>query len=637
MINKNRSEQLLIQGLQLKNQGNLDHAIQCFQQSLQLNQLNISAGISLGTTLFQAGHAEQAKNAFQQVLKLDPGNLSAINNLAAVQLQNREFSQAIKLLKNLAKKSGASADIFFNLGLAYQGLGNHAQAIQKFSKAIQKKSDHVASLNALGLLKFEHLKAPEEALKLLIKALHLAPEFGFAWHNLGLLLYTEGELFSQNYLEELKSVGLNEKFTLDVQCYQKAVALMPDNLPSRTNLIFSLNNATQTTPLELATAHYQFGEKIAELYPEILEKFREREPILGRKIRIGYFSGDFRAHPVGRLIAPLLEQHDRDNFEIHGFYNEVIQDELTQRIKSSCDFWHDIAGLNLTDSVNRIIQGKIDIMVDLSGHTAKNSLEVFSLKPAPVTVSWMGYFNTTGLKNMDFCLSDVNSIPDSYINYYSEQVIQLPNIYGFEPPQKSPQVTVRTDDKPVVFGSFNRASKLTTQQFTVWAQILTELPEAKLRIFGIELSKLKESIIRFFRQHNIEENRLDFRGRFSFYEYLEAHGDIDIILDTFPFSGGTTTLYGLWMGVPIITINGSIPAGHLTSRHLKHVGLEELVVNNPQEYIAKAVSLAQDGQRLKCLQNGLRDKVLSSPFVQLDQIMRSVEQVYREMLSRRIN
>ncbi|MDW8469427.1 MAG: hypothetical protein RML56_12790 [Burkholderiales bacterium] len=355
-----------------------------------------------------------------------------------------------------------------------------------------------------------------------------------------------------------------------------------------------------------------------------------------KRLRIGYVSGDFGNHPVGFLLRDVVRHHDKARFEIHCFSMMRNEDDITRAIREAADRWHDVL-LDSDDEVAEKIRAEgIDVLVDLSGHTAYHRLCAFALKPAPVQATWIGYFHSTGLSSIDYFITDPYTSPRGCGQLFSETPVWLPHSrFCYSPPGYAPAVAAPPCERNgyVTFGCFNRLEKLVPPVLDTWAEILRRLPQTRLLLKGKGLGEGSERrwIAEQFRRRGIGQERLELRERSSHLDMLAEYGEVDIALDPFPFNGGMTTLEALWMGVPVVTLEGRGIVSRQTYSALANLGLTELAFPTREAYVAGAVELAEDRARLARLRSEIRPRMAASPICRAEEFTRDLEALYRAM------
>ncbi|EDN67126.1 conserved hypothetical protein [Beggiatoa sp. PS] len=334
-------------------------------------------------------------------------------------------------------------------------------------------------------------------------------------------------------------------------------------------------------------------------------------------------------------MEPVLAAHDKTQFEVFVYADVINPDAATQKLQGYVDTWRDIVGLSHEQAASQIREDKIDVLIDLAGHTDKNRLLVFAQKPAPVQVTYLGYAGTTGLSTIDYKLTDNVLDPVGETEaFHTEKLVRLPiyRIVDFDR-EKSPGVNrlPALDNGYITFASFNNFSKVTSYIIAIWAKILTVLPTARLLIVVKDADKeeTQQHVKNLFVKHDIATERLEIVGTSPFYQYFEQHNQVDVSLGPFPHMGATTTFVSLWMGVPVITLTGQTPASR-GEGPLLTLGLEDFVAKTSEEYVDIALNIANNLDKLNQTRTGLRDKMLNSPLMDAEKFTHSVEAAYRQ-------
>jgi predicted O-linked N-acetylglucosamine transferase (SPINDLY family) len=305
-------------------------------------------------------------------------------------------------------------------------------------------------------------------------------------------------------------------------------------------------------------------------------------------------------------------------------------------LRRGADCWREIAALD--DDAAAELMGKdgIDVLVDLSGHTRFNRLLVFARKPAPLQASWLGYLGTTGLDQIDYYVTDARASPEGVADsLYTEVLLRLPHSqWCYQPPQSCPPVTEPPEARaggPVTLGAFSSLAKIGPRMIALWCDLLERCGDARLLIVGLGVDSVREEYLARFAARGVALDRIDLRGFQSFDDYLALHGSVDLMLDTFPYAGGTTTCHALWMGVPVVSLAGDSTPSRGGASLLGVVGLDDLVAGTPEEYLSKAHALASDRARLSALRGGMRDRMSASPLMDVARFTRDLEGAYRTM------
>jgi protein O-GlcNAc transferase len=352
-------------------------------------------------------------------------------------------------------------------------------------------------------------------------------------------------------------------------------------------------------------------------------------PAPGGKLRVGYVSADFRLHSIFYFIEPLFVHHDRGRFEIVCYSNTQKPDAATRQLRNHVPHWRDISSLSDEAAVELIKQDDIDLLVDLSGHTSGNRLLMFSRKPAPVQMTYLGYSNTTGVATIDYRITDQFVDPEGISDaMYSEALLRMPHsLWCYRPPMPMPDVNTLpalTHGK-TTFASVSNFTKVNRRIIELWAQILANTPNSELLIAGAPAGETQTRVLGQFESHGVDATRIQFVGKVNYDDYLALYQRMDIVLDTFPYAGGTTTCESLWMGVPVVTLAGKSGVSRAGVSLLSTVGLADLIANTPEQYVSIAADLAHDTPRLATLRAGLRDQMRNSPLMDERNFARAYE------------
>ena len=478
-----------------------------------------------------------------------------------------------------------------------------------------------ALLVNVGALLRERVRLPE-AIERLREAIRLDSSLAPAHYNLGLTLYETGNA------EEAEPVLI------------KAIELDPAFQAAHSTLLCLYGLARSQEPAYVLGRHRHWATHHADpLTAAAAEHSNDRTP--GRPLTVGYVSADFREHSIARVISPILANHDRSRFRVICYDNWPVPDATTRQLQSLAHSWRKIDKLDDASAAELIRADAVDILVDLSGHTAGNRLLVFARKPAPVQASWLGYMCTTGMAAMDWRITDAYLDPPGASEHrYTEKLARIASAAAFEPHPDSPTVT----EAPAIsrgfvrFGSFNNYIKIDDEVIVLWITILATLPTSRLILvaLGGDAPDVQASIRARF--HNLAGDpsvaaRVDIVGRRPLKQFLQMFKDVDIALDPFPYGGGTTSLHTLWMGVPIVTLEGNSELARSTSGMMIGCGLESLVARSEKHYLDIAVHLAKDLHRLDELRKSIRSRLSESTLGNAESVTRSLEEAYHTMWS----
>ena len=583
--------------------------------------------LNLGNALRALGRADDALARYARATELAPERFAAWFNLAQLHVDRGEHDAAAAAFRRALALEPAS-------GAARVGLAT------ALVDAAQGTADGKATFaEALALLETEWAGAPEPARARYVLALALAgcARWTEAVAHLEALVAAHPE---QAEVHVQLANGYNQlgRAADAVREYRATWRLAPGYTDALTSVLGTLNAVPDVAPEAVLEAHCEWAAAVAApLYPSAPRFTNSRAS--GRRLRVGYVSPDLRRHPVGAMFAPVLERHDPARLEAFCYYNYPRGDAMTERMRRAAHHWRDVAGLDDAAVADAVRADGIDILVDLVGHTKYTRMLVFARRPAPVQVSWLGYFNTTGLATMDYFVTDPVSSPGGQERYFVEALVRLPATrFCFEPPEYMPEVAPLPAQRSgtVTFGCLNNLVKLNDRVLALWARILAAVPGSRLLL---QASALSDPLLqRDFRARagalGIPSDRLELRRFVPVDEAARTYHDVDVALDPFPFCGGMTTLDALWMGVPVVTLPQVMIAGRQSASMLTNLGLAELVAADEPAYVSAAVGLARDLDRLARLRAGLRERFRASPLADYARFARDLEHAYGEMWRR---
>lgn len=564
--------------------------------------------------------------------------------------KSRKFAESEIFANALLERYPDSGLVWELLGLSLQMQGKNAlHAFQKTAELMPE--DAGAQYNLGSLQKLYRLLG--DAAESYRRAIRLKPDFAEAYSNLGNVLKEIGRLDEaiENYQQaltlkpdaaeihnNLAGILMDKcRFGEAVQGFRRALELKPGYADAYSNMLFCLFHyeADGKILFDESRRFAQWYE--TPLRPGWPHHGNERDP--GRKLKIGFVSADFYNHSVAHFFELVAEHLARNpQLSLHAYYNNTIEDEVTQRLKSWLPHWTRVVGMPDEVLAKKIHEDGIDILYDLSGHTAKNRLLVFARKPAPIQVSWIGSPGTTGLSAMDYYQSDRFLFPDDrFDGQYTEKVVRLPASSAFMPNPEAPPVSTlpALANGYVTFGSFNRLSKVSREVVALWSQLLRALPDSRLLLGGMPRDDQYRTLIQWFTEENISTERLEFHQRSDMKQYLALHQQVDICLDTFPYNGGTTTFHALWMGVPTLTLSGHTLAGWAGSSILGHVGLQkEFAASDADEFVRLGRYWQDHFSELNAIRFSLRDRFAHSARGRPDVVAESMARAMRVMWQR---
>ena len=622
-----------------------------YEQALALDPSHVQSLSNLGECCFTQGEYAEALAWLDRALAIEPDFFEAqVNHVAALYELGR-VEEAQREAEALVASHLDSPEAWVNLGNILVHIGKGREAVSHYQRALALRPDYeeahfnmsVLVNSAAGLS--EAIGYIERKIKLSGETRHRLVMLAAARQAVGDLGIAEDlcrrvlerqpdDVSALCTLASALSHGGDAAAALPV--YQRIAEVDPEQARMGSNTLFEMNYLGDLDRAKVFAAHDAWAQRYTPPLAQMPDfSAWDRDP--ERKLRIGYVSGDFSRHPVGFLFQDVLAHHDRSQVEIHCFSMVFQPDEVTEQIRGSVDHWEDIFLLNDEEATAALRAAQLDILVDLSGHTAFHRLLSFAERPAPVQVSWIGYFHSTGLSAMDYFLTDPYTTPADGGQLFSETPLWLPATrFCFRPPAYTSEVgPLPCEEKGyVTFGSFNRLPKLTKQVIAAWSKIVLAVPDSRLVLKARALKDpvVRERLLKRFAEHGVAAERIELREVSSHAQMFSEYNDLDLALDPFPFNGGMTTLEALWMGVPVLTIAGDTVVSRQSHAALANVGLTEaLSCPDVEAYVARAIALAQQPAELARLRAELRSRMAASPLCRPEQFSRDLEALYRDM------
>ncbi len=671
-------------GVALQALGQLEQALKYYDKAVALAPRLIEAILNRAVVLQELGHFDDALVRLQEARAVRPELPEIHNQLGSLFIRQKRWLEAESSLVEALRLRADYLEALNNLGVALRGQGRLDAAIAYCTQALSKQPTFIAARDNLAQIFYE-MGRLDDALVERRKLAQLYPEDGGIQAGLGGLLLKKG-LVDESIDACQKAIALDPalldaylnlsvafcektrlydavaccKYVLShnpdnasayynlgnallesgrqdeaVNCYRKSRDINPHFSYAHSNLLMSLQYSERGSNLELFTEAVHFARHVEPANPT--QEFRNTLN-LHRPLRIGYVSPDFRNHPVGFFLIGVLKAHDRTNFEVICYSNSHITDTVTMELRAAADGWRTIVDMSDSAVATLIASDEIDILVDLSGHTGGNRLQLFAMKPAPVQVTWMGYSDTTGLSAMDYILADRFIVPSNEEVYFVEKVWRMPDCFlSFSPPALDISVGAlpALANGFVTFGSFNNRSKITAATVAAWAEILTRIENSRLflKTKSFADATCRKTLLSRFADYGIAGNRLVLEGSSPRADALAAYNRVDIALDTFPYGGVTTTAEALLMGVPVVTQCGARWVARVSQGILVTLGLNDWVSEDTDHYVETACRMAADLQSLAVLRSDLRQRLESSAFCDGPQFTAALEAAYRGMWS----
>ena len=665
-----------------KDLNQFENAINSYEQAININPHFPHAHNNLGNVFKDLNQFENAIKSYKKAININPTFAHAYNNLGNVFKDLDQLDDAIKSYKKAIEVSPKFSEAYYNLGIAYRSLNKIDKAVDCFKKTIDINPNFSEAYNNLGK-SYTALGQLKIAIDCYEKAINIRSDFDEAYKNLGFNLLTIGQIeyasmcfekaieINPDYAEAYKSLGTaykkRKQFDKAMSMYELAYSLKPnmefilgDLLNNKMNLCewSNLTNHLKELRNKVISNEKTIGpfsslslfddlklqKKIAEIFSNFYYPQSDFLPKIQpyrnhKKIRLGYFSADFKIHPVATLTAELYELHDRNNFEVHAFsFGPDTNDKMNIRIKAGVDHFHDVKTMSHQEIVLLARSLEIDIAIDLAGYTAKSRTDIFAMAVAPIQLSYIGWLGTMGADYYDYLIADPIMIPKESQKYYTEKIVYLPSFQVNDSKDLPPDITFERKDislpeKGFVFCSFNNTYKFTPSTFDSWARILEQVEDSVLIVYANnELSKanLTKEIV----QRGIDPKRLIFGDSIARPEYLARYKVADLFLDTQPYNAGTTASDALKMGLPMLTLKGNSYQARMGASIVNAVNLPELITSSSEEYEALAIELATNPNKYKAIKEKLQSNLSTAPLFDTKLFTSNIESAYTQMYDR---
>jgi predicted O-linked N-acetylglucosamine transferase (SPINDLY family) len=601
-------------GLVRRAAGQRELAVTAFRRAIELRRDFPEALTELAGLLTEIGDDAGAVTAYHALLKQRPHDVEALLAFAQL-LQGCDcFSESLEYLDRALVLVPNLAILHFTRAKALERLRRLSEAVLELHHTLRCQPNHpgaYANLAAIYLLDGQ----PDEAVRLC--------ETGLAAGAISPALFDNLSLALHNQARNAEAVEYSRKL----------VQLDPHNAAAHSQLLYELNFLPNQDPRQLFEEHLAWARRHAEsLTAEAAPHANDR--VTERRLRIGYVSPFFRQHAVNYFVEPILLAHDYEQVEVFCYSDGTTPDATTARLRSVVDVWRDVASQTDEQLARIVREDQIDILVDLSGHMGRHRLLAFARRPAPVQVTYIGYQNTTGMSAMDYRLTDERADPIGKTDaVYTERLVRLPRAFYCYLPTPAPEVSTlpALENGWITFGSFNNTIKLAPDVFATWLELLARVPKSRLLVLAYEGGYLERHLHEIGRSRGIDPNRIELANRRPREDYLRLIQRADIALDAFPGNGHTTTCDALWMGVPVVMLEGDTYLSRYGAPALVTVGLERLIARTTAEYIEAAARLASDLATLAELRLTLRTRLADSILCDGAGFTRNLEAAYRQM------
>jgi predicted O-linked N-acetylglucosamine transferase (SPINDLY family) len=638
-----KKESILNSAIEAHNLGDYEKGELLYRKFLRTNPASHAANNNLGLLLMASNRAKDAAVLFEKIARMCPEDKYALINLGNCYIQQKLHNQALECYQQSIKSFPAFELAWNNYANCLKDMGRYEDSLHAYEKTIELKPEYAEAHYNLGVALHE-LKQYQASVQSFEKAIAINPDYADAYYNCGLSLqaleqnlnaiesYSKAISIKPDFAEAYNNLGnlLRDfgQFEKAFASYRRALAIKPDYTDAHSTLLFALNYAKNHPHSHYVEEACKYGQVVAKMASTRFSEWQCVAP--PERLRVGIASGDLRNHPVGYFLEGLLSNIDQSRIELIAYPTNPKEDELTARIRPSFSGWKSLVGKSDSEAAHLIHDDGVHILLDLSGHTAYNRLPVFAWKPAPIQAMWLGYFATSGVREMDYIMGDRWLLPVGEEDHFVEKGWCLPSTISCMTPPKE-NITVDAlpalSNRWITFGSLNNLSKINDRVVACWARILREIPNSRLYLNTERLADktIRKNEIEKYGAFGIDEDRLIFEATVGRSAALNSYNKIDIALDTFPYPGGTTSFEALWMGVPVLTMRGNDFLSHLGESVMNNAGLPDWIAEDEGDYVTKAIALAGNLDDLENLRSNLRTNVLASPLYDIPLFARNFE------------
>jgi protein O-GlcNAc transferase len=614
----------------------LDEGMGLIAKSLKLLPSQPQAHLHLGNAMSAAGRLKEALAAYDKALAFQSAYPDAHSNRAHVLLLMGQATQALASADQALRLNAAMAQTHAIRGDALRALSRHAEAVAAYDQALLMDGQPADWQLHRGLA-LAHLGRLDQAEQAFDMAIVRNPQLADAHSNRGVVLQEQGRL-EEAIAAFTQAVRLNPDLaaahaSLGVawqqqgqasqarECFAQALRIHPQFLQAQGNLLFTLSHDATCAPSEYLAQAQHYGDMLDRHVQALGSAFTAWPctPAIrtDAPIRVGLLSGDLNGHPVGLFLLDVLKQIDPERLHLVAYPTHAQDDEVSAELRAHAQAWTCLEGLSDVQAAQRIHADGLHLLLDLSGHTARNRLPVMGFQPAPLQASWLGYLASTGVRQIGHILADAVSAPMSSQGYFTERIAHLPEtINCFSPPAEDARLALQSTPAlkrgHVTFGCYQNLAKISDDMLAAWSAILAATPNARLRIQNRQMTQAasRTLLCERLKARGIDVARVDMAGGVAGrVEHLASHAEVDILLDTFPYPGITTTCEALWMGVPTVTCMGETMLSRQGGSILHTAGLRSWVAHDTGAYVDLACAHAQDIPALNDLRLGLREQI----------------------------
>jgi predicted O-linked N-acetylglucosamine transferase (SPINDLY family) len=657
-----------------------EDAKRILERAVALNPRSADAHSNLGFALLRLGRCEDARAAYEKAIALKPDFPMALKNLGNTFMRLELPEQAVAAFTRSIELQGDDIEAYCNRGVAEMALKQYEAAVNSYERALAITPGHFESMVGLGLahLELRHFEVAETSFNAAIAmnphvaellahrarlylqlahraeaeadfdaAIALDPSLEMAWRGKGQVSTVTGNV-AQAIVACNKVLELNPASEIGltmlgvclgklgdtagaISHFDRALELKPDCEDAITKKIFHLDFHPEADFAVQQAARKYWWDAIGSKFAGRKLAVRSLDP--QKRIVVGYVSSDFRTHSAAHVFLPVLRSHDKASFQINCYSCSPLRDSMTEIFRSLADVWVDALSLSDDELADRIQADGVDVLVDLSGHSAGNRLSVFARKPAPIQVTAWGHATGTGIKSMNYFFADPVTVPENVRHLFAERVHDLPSLITIEPiTDAQPSALPMLRNGFVTFGVFNRIDKISDQALAAWSKLLRATAGSKIVVkhIAIDDALVRDGLLGRFVAHGVSQDRVICIGTTARPDHLKAFADIDISLDPFPQNGGISTWESLYMGVPVVARLGNGASSRITGSILSAIGLDDWLADNDDGYVAIAQRFASMPSHLEKLRAELPARIANSPAGNVAVYTQRVEAGYRQ-------
>ena len=635
--------------LDIHKKGKIHEALKIYLELQKSKKNDPRLLFQIGNAYLQIGNIDLSIDFYKKVTEIDKNHFKSLNNMGGALATIGKYNDAIDVFNKTLKIKSDHSDTYSNIGNCYLYLKQHQNAIEYFNKALEFNKENSFAYNGLGSV-YKELNKNDEAIECYRNAIKIKPDYLIAYDNLGGILSTTGKLGEAIHIfNKILELDPNYKYIIGKSIHTKMMLYDWNDLNKNINHLVELldkkERAINPFPILSLIDNPEQHKNCSEIF--VADKFKSPEKKIKKylkkendKIRIGYFSPDFRNHPILILMMDVFKYHDKSKFEVYAFsFGPETKGEIYETIKGFFTKFINVRNCSDDELIKLSRDMKIDIAIDLCAYTSLNRASIFSSRIAPIQINYLGYPGTMGAKFMDIIIADKIIIPEADEKYYTEKVVNLPNCYQACPknlPMSEKEFNRKELGLPedaVVFCNFNGTFKNTPNIFTAWTNIMKKVPNSILWIMESKDKLGSLNILKEAEKRKIEKTRIIFAKSMDRELHLKRYQLADLFLDSFPYNAHTTSNDAIRMGIPVLTLKGKSFASRVSASILNQVNMNELVTHSIEEFEEKAITLGNDKNKLREIKETLKKNIPNSKLFDSFTFTKDLEKIYKQLIN----